>query len=158
MDQTLAWTREYVDRWYGQEVSLAEEGGVSERAAAVDWLLEGDAAQRGLIAWGMSRADAQEISGSQWMAPLLARMLDDGEYPAVSLIAQRTLMNLPGFEDVPVTGPDARARTLERWRSLPIEEGGPGARSYQNQSGESDTDAIDAAYARRDRRRVNVAE
>jgi hypothetical protein len=156
MDQTLAWTREYLDQWYGQQAPLPEGFVLSERSAAVDWLLEGDAAQRGLVAWAMSRPVAQQASGSQWMAPLLAQVLND-KYPAVSLIAQRTLMSLPGFEDVPVTLFDGPAQVLQRWTSLPVVVG-PGARAYQKPSGELDMEAIDAAYSRRNQRPVNVAE
>ncbi len=157
LDQTLAWTGEILERWYGQEASLPEEAGTSVRSAAVDWLLEGDAAQRGLIAWAMSKEEAQAASGSEWMAPLLGRVMNDPEYPAVSMIARKTLSSLPGFEDIAVTEPDAHARVLERWQSLPVQEE-PGIRGYQRQPGELDTEAIDAAYSRRDRRHVNVAE
>ena len=120
LDQTLAWTQRNLEEWYGQESFLPNASLSSERAAAADWLLEGDAAQRGLVAWAMSKPEAREVSGTRWMAPLLARLLSD-EYPAVSLIAQRTLNGLPEFEDVRVTGPDARARVLDRWQGLPAE-------------------------------------
>ena len=40
-------------------------------AAAVLWLLSGDAGQRPLIAWHMGWAPALEASGRDWLAPYL---------------------------------------------------------------------------------------
>jgi hypothetical protein len=157
LDQTLEWTRAILGDWYGQEAAWPEGHVVSERSAAVDWLLEGDAAQRGLIAWAMSRSEAHEASGSEWMPPLLARVWGDSEYPAVSAIAQRTLARLPGYEEVAFADGDLRARVLEHWASRPAGET-VGDNVYQPRPGELDTDAIDAAYARRDQREVRVSE
>lgn len=156
-DQTLAWAAEALARWYGQEPPSSGDGMASERAAAVDWLLEGDAAQRGLIAATLSRPEVQAASGSSWMAPLLARLLDEEEYPALALIGQRSIHGLPGYEDVAVTSEGARARVLARWEHLAVDDH-RGARVYQSPSGELDSVGIDAAYSRRNDRRVNVAE
>lgn len=156
-DRTIAWAADALARWYGQQPSLPDDHVFSERAAAVDWLLEGDAAQRGLIAANLSRREVQETSGSRWMAPLVARLLDDPDYPALRLIAQRTIRSLPGFEDVEVEGPRASSRVLQRWQSLGIDDD-RGVAVYRTPSGEMDIEAIDAAYSRRNQRRVNISE
>lgn len=157
LDETLEWTGRLLERWYGTTPSQPDGYIFSERAAAADWLLAGDAAQRGLIAATMARPEPQANSGTTWMAPLVAQLLDDTEYPALALIAQHTITSLPAFEDVDVTSPDARERVLERWRAL----GGDAARAtrvFQTPDGELDSEAISAAYDRRDRRHVNIAE
>lgn len=156
LDQSLAWAGEHLEDWYGQELSPEEKEALPRRSAAVDWLLEGDAAQRGLIASAMSRTVAHEISGFQWMPPLLARLLDD-EYAATAMIAEDTLRSLPGYEDLPYNDPDTKAKVLARWQATPI-EGGLAERVYRKPTGELDDAAVDAAYDRRNRRPVNVSE
>jgi hypothetical protein len=157
LDQTLEWTNEALAGWYGIEAGLPDDHVWSERAAAVDWLLEGDAAQRGLIAAAMSRREAQATSGTEWMAPLLAQLLSESDYPAVRLIAETTISELPEFEDVDTQGELARNRVLERWRSIesPSKRG---ARVYQTDDGQLDSQALSKAYRRRDQRVVGIAE
>lgn len=157
LDKTLEWTGRLLESWYDISANARDGYVYSERAAAADWLLSGDAAQRGLIAATMARAEPQANSGTTWMAPLVAQLLEDTEYPALALIAQHTITSLPAFEDVDVTSPDARAQVLERWRTL----GGDVARAarvFQTPDGELDSEAISAAYDKRDRRLVNIAE
>jgi hypothetical protein len=95
LDKTLAWTSEYLERWYGTSpVALNEE----ERTVATSllWLLRGDAGQRALAAWSMGWAPAQAASGTDWMAVPLAMLLND-PYDAVRFIAARSLRSLPDF-------------------------------------------------------------
>jgi hypothetical protein len=66
----------------------------------LQWLLSGDAGQRALLAWHMGWQPAQETSGTQWMAPHLAQLLED-PYDAVRYITQRSLRSLPGFDAFP---------------------------------------------------------
>jgi hypothetical protein len=65
-------------------------------AAAVLWLLKGDAGQRALAAWHMGWQPAQQASGSGWQAPLLAELLND-PYSAVRYMAHKALAKQPGF-------------------------------------------------------------
>jgi hypothetical protein len=95
LDKTLAWTSEYLERWYRTPpVPLNED----ERtvAASLLWLLRGDAGQRALAAWSMGWPPAQSASGTVWMAAPLAMLLND-PYDAVRFIASRSLQSLPGF-------------------------------------------------------------
>jgi hypothetical protein len=109
LDQTLEWTSQHLARWYEiAPPALSEDE--SNTAAAVLWLLRGDAGQRALMAWSMGWSDAHEASGDDWQAPFVAQLLED-PYDAVRLIAARTLRGLPGFRDVDV---DLAASPQER--------------------------------------------
>lgn len=96
LDQTLQWTDEWMSRWYGHPSHELSEGHQTI-AASVLWLLQGDAAQRALMAWSYGWDDARRTSGEQWLAPYLAQLLED-PYDAVRLIAHRSLRRLSGFE------------------------------------------------------------
>ena len=95
----MSWTGEALARWYGQ---APPELGSDERsiAASLVWLLRGDAGQRAIAAQAMGWNAAQAASGTDWMAPHLATLLDD-PYDAVRFIAERSLRTLPGFRDLP---------------------------------------------------------
>ena len=92
LDQTLAWTARHLEDWY--EIKSPTINRADERASAtVRGILEGDAGTRALMAWVL----AQAVSGTDWMEPYLAELLVD-PYPAVRIIAERSLRTLPGYE------------------------------------------------------------
>ena len=94
LDKTLAWTGEYLSQWYGQaKPSSLDEPDVS---SALLTALSGDAGQRAIIAEAMGWKPAQAASGTDWMLPHLAQLLDD-PYDAVRFIAGRSLHTLPEF-------------------------------------------------------------
>jgi len=95
LDRTLKWTADALQRWYGTAVPSVGSDDASTAASLV-WLLKGDAGQRAIVAQAMAWPPAQEASGTAWMAPHLARLLDD-PYDAVRLGAARSLRSLPGF-------------------------------------------------------------
>jgi hypothetical protein len=95
LDQTLAWTAQKLHDWYDQavpELSPADQ----TIAAAVKWLIKGDAGQRALIAWGMGWESAQKTAGRGWLYPYLIYSLSD-PYAAVRFDAWKSLQTLPGF-------------------------------------------------------------
>ena len=95
LDKTLAWTGEYLAQWYGQErAAIADEPDIS---SALLLALTGDAGQRAIAAQAMGWTPAQAASGTDWMLPHLAQLLDD-PYDAVRFIAGRTLRTLPEFQ------------------------------------------------------------
>lgn len=97
LDRTLVWTAERLSEWYGQApVAVPERGRVV--SPVVQALLAGDAGQRALAAWHLGWAPARAISGEDWQAPLLARLLED-PYSAVRHIAHQSLRQLPGYRD-----------------------------------------------------------
>lgn len=95
LDKTLAWTSDYLDRWYGTP-KPALDADEQTVAASLLWLLRGDAGQRAIAAWNMGWQPAQQASGTTWLPPYLGLLLDD-PYDAVRFIANRSLRSLPGF-------------------------------------------------------------
>lgn len=122
LEKTLGWTAKHLTEWHGQPpVNLTEEDG--SIAAAVQMALRGDAGQRALYAWHMGWEPAQQTSGSEWMAPYLAELLND-PYAVVRYIAGRSLRRLEGFEnlDFDYVGDSeirlqAQRSALEIWRA-----------------------------------------
>ena len=120
LDKTLRWTSEALERWYGHpRAALTTD---QERVSAMALMaLEGDAGQRVIAAEAFGWPPARQASGTGWMAPFLAQLLDDG-YDAVRFSAGRSLRRLPGFEQLTfdfVAGPQVRRRTqlqvMRRW-------------------------------------------
>jgi hypothetical protein len=96
LDQTLAWSSQYLNEWYGQPLVELDEDQRSI-AAAVLWTLKGDAAQRGILAWHLGWDEAREASGGAWTAAYLAQLLTDS-YSAIRQVAYRSIVDVPGFE------------------------------------------------------------
>jgi hypothetical protein len=97
LDKSLAWTQGFLAEWYGYEKhSMSTEQ--EKVSAAVVWMLKGDAAQRVITAWHVGWKPAQEVSGADWLAPFLSRLIDD-PYGVVRYVAGRSLSTLPKFED-----------------------------------------------------------
>lgn len=120
LDKTLGWTAEHLHEWYKQPKPEldAEQREISQ---AVLHLLKGDAAQRGLTAWGASWPPAVEASGRDWIAPYLALLLDD-PYSAVRSMAWQSLATFDEYREFEydfVAAPDERKAAalaaLERW-------------------------------------------
>jgi hypothetical protein len=164
IDQTLAWTASRLTEWYGQPAEAVPE----EHAlvsAIVRGLLTGDAGQRALAAWHLSWAPAREVAGSDWQAPLLARLLSD-PYSAVRYLAHDSLRRLPGYTNFGFNfvgpGPhqaDAAAEAARRWT------GAAAARNPEQRKalllrddGTSDLAAVEALLRRRDDRPMHLRE
>ena len=95
LDQTLAWTADALARRDGR-AAVAVPGDDGDVAASLLWLLKGDAGQRAIVADAFGRAEARAASGTDWMAPYLAQLLED-PYDAVRFAAARSLNTLPGM-------------------------------------------------------------
>jgi len=120
LNKTLAWTSEKLSEWYKQkqpELSSDDQ----TIAAAVQWIIKGDAGQRALIAWGMGWEPAQKTSGLDWLYPYLIYSMTD-PYAAVRFDAWKSLQTLPGFSnyrfnytaaDEPLS--NAASETYRKW-------------------------------------------
>lgn len=97
LDKSLGWSADHLQAWYGVDKPVMNEDEQTV-AASVLWALRGDPGVRALIASGMDWAPAREISGGDWMAPVLGILMDDS-YDAVRYIAARTLKDIDGFEE-----------------------------------------------------------
>ncbi|MGK0204371.1 MAG: formate-dependent nitrite reductase cytochrome c552 subunit [Planctomycetota bacterium] len=120
LDQTLLWTATKLSEWYEQEIPQMTRADQT-LAASVQMAMAGDAGQRALLAWSFGWPEAQAVSGTDWLAPYLAELLVD-PYPAVRIIAERSLRTLPSYETFRHrldTTPDLRQRAkadaLTKW-------------------------------------------
>ncbi|MBI4658275.1 MAG: hypothetical protein HY735_05395 [Verrucomicrobia bacterium] len=164
LDKSLGWTAQGLTEWYGQS---ARQFGEDETAvsAALTWLLQGDAAQRALVAWNMGWKPARETSGEFWLVPHLAQLLED-PYSAVRCIAYRSLRQFPGFERVQYdyVGPKdqlsaARKQVLDLWESKrkgKLDRTGPQVLIHAN--GDLDQQKIAQLLERRNHRPVELIE
>ena len=162
LDQTLAWTADWLNAWYGVRPPPLE---VEERAVAASilWILRGDAGLRAITAWHMGWEPAQQASGRDWMVPYLGELLGDG-YDAVRFVAADALRSLPGFENIEydfVAPTDARREAavdiLRAWRSSPTARP-QGARLLFAPDGSLDTAAMRRLFDARDRRPLFLRE
>ena len=120
LDETLGWTAEHLADWYDiASPSLSQEE--QEVASSVRWILKGDAGQRAIVGWHLGWGPAQEISGTNWMAPYLAELLTDS-YDVVRFIGYHSLKELPDFADFEYdfVAPEAyrqqsREQVLDSW-------------------------------------------
>lgn len=124
LDRSLGWTADFLKKWYGQprpELPMEDE----LLPHAVIGLLRGNAATRVLCAYSMGWPTAQNVSGTNWQAPLLAELLDD-PYAAVRFVAHRSLRSLPGYTNFlyDFVGPP-RERRAAREHALRLARGAP---------------------------------
>lgn len=90
LDKTLAWTGDWLHRWYSQTPGrdlTADQRTYSDRLVAA---LSGDAGERALAAWAMGWEQAIKASNTDWAEPILAQLMND-PYHAVRFLAHRSL-------------------------------------------------------------------
>jgi len=101
LNQTLTWTAQKLEAWYHEPMPPLSPDD-RNIAAAVQWIVKGDAGQRALIAWGMGWESAQKTAGHDWLYPYLIYSMND-PYAAVRFDAWKSLQTLPGFSDFTFT-------------------------------------------------------
>ena len=118
------------------------------------------------IAQAFGQPAAQRASGTDWMAPYVALLLNDS-YDAVRYIAARSLKTLPGYETFAFdfVGPlneraASQRRALGLWRDMRARAGArPGEpRLLFNADGSFIADRIDRLSNQRNNRRVFYRE
>jgi hypothetical protein len=122
VDKTLDWTATRLEEWY-QQKKPAMPAGATNVSRAVQLALSGNAGQRVLVAWHLGWNAALEASGTNWVAPVLAQLLDD-PYAAVRCVAERSLRSISKFVPAdydytvdPKSRPRVRERIWESWQS-----------------------------------------
>lgn len=164
LDKSLGWTAKQLHEWYGTAVpKLTDE---EERVAAgALWLLRGDAGQRAVAAWHTGWEPAQRVSGTDWMPPVLAPLLDDS-YAAVRFIVNQSARRLPGlsewkneFDGPPAQRKESRGRMSEWW----LKSGGrvtsrKGLESLFDREGKLRPEEVEKVWRRRDQHAVRVEE
>jgi hypothetical protein len=164
LDQTLQWTQQYLVKRYGMSPeTLSDEQQTT--SAALLWMLKGDAAQRAITAWHVGWQPAQEASGAEWMAPLVAWLLDD-PYGVVRYVAGRALRKLPGFSSFDydfLASPAQRqwsvSEAISRWRERsPDDAFRPHVRILINEDGTVQAAEIAELLRHRNDRPVAIKE
>jgi len=160
--ESLGWAADHLTAWYGQPpVALSPEQ--RELAAGVLWLLRGDAAQRGILAWNMGWEASRAASPGDWQTLFLALTLDD-PYPAVRSMAGEALRKFDAFRSFDYDYvPEARrqgeavARALRSAGTIaPPKDAG--LRALFDGTGRLDRERVDRLRAERDDRRVMISE
>ena len=161
LDQTLDWTQQQLAKRYGHE-SLPLSAEQRRTSAALLWLLKGHAAQRAIAAWHAGWQPARDTSGGGWLAPHLARLLDD-PYGVVRHIANESLKKQPGFAQFEfdfIAPKSERARLAKRaiaqWNDLP--GGATGDAVLIHPDRQLMETAIQALLKNRDDRPVTIKE
>ena len=164
MDKTVAWTADKLESMFDVTPPTAMSFAHRETAGSVMWTLTGDAGQRALMAWTLGWEDAREVSGSDWQAPYLAQLLDD-PYPAVRIVAYRSLIRLPQFSDFEydlmgsaADRADARRRALEIWNASKESRQGGNSTVLVAPDGSIQEDRFEELSAKRDDRFVSLEE
>jgi hypothetical protein len=122
LDRTLAWSARHLEAWYGIPAPDLTDPEHERTAEGALMLLRGHAAQRGLVAWHMGWEPARAASGEDWIAPLLAPLLED-PYAAVRQIARRSVGSLPGYAELGLDPmASAKERTRAKWQVWEIWE------------------------------------
>ncbi len=164
LDKTLAWTADHLTQWYGiEKPELTVDQ--SEVAAAVLWLLRGDAGQRALAAWSFGWQDAQQASGLDWIAPYLGQLLQD-PYDAVRYIAYRSLRRLPQYSEIQynfIGSPAHRSQMRDEVMKLWNASGGVAQRNGADQllldeNGQLDASRFNRLLKARDDRPISLVE
>jgi predicted CXXCH cytochrome family protein len=130
LDKSLGWTASKLNEWYGTPVPKMNPDQRQLPAAAV-WALSGDAGQRALLAWHMGWAPAKKISGTDWLFPYLAQLLND-PYATVRYLAGHSLTAMPEFRDFAfdyIAPENERVRATEeavmRWKKIERKQNRP---------------------------------
>ena len=162
LDQTLAWTASRLEEWYAipaPELSKEQH----EIASSVLSILKGDAGQRAIAGWHLGWAPAQEVSGTDWMAPYLAGLLTDS-YDVVRYIGYHSLKELPEFGDFEYdfVGPkESREQNsqqaLQSWGEMD-ERPTPAASLLINAQGGLNKDAFEKLRSQQSKSRILLIE
>ena len=163
LDQTLGWTGEHLSEWYGApQPELSEE--VRTVAAALLWVMKGDAGERALAAWNFGWQPAQEASGTSWMVPHLADLLND-PYEAVRSIAYDSLRRIPGYVDVEYDylgdqnqRVDMVVPVLQAWRSSTLARQRRDPQLLVDADGVLRVDVVRTLFDQRDQRTLFLRE
>ncbi len=164
LDQTLEWTANHLQQWYGiQPPELDADR--QQFAAGALWMLQGDAIQRGITAWHAGWEPAVETSqGNAWLPLILAHQLDD-DYSAVRYIAHRSLAKTldPGdldyhfMQQKPALAA-VKQQVIQRWTRRALPPHTPNERLLINSDGSPQWAEIQRLLSQQDKSPVRLDE
>jgi predicted CXXCH cytochrome family protein len=164
LDKSLAWTQNNLSAWY--DYSTYELSSEQENvSAALVWMLKGHAAQRVIVAWHAGWKPAQAVSGADWLAPFVARLLAD-PYGVVRYVAARSLKTLPHFDALeydflapPNKLPQSAEAAIQHWRrERAVPTSRTGAEVLMTRDGEVAEPLVKWLLEHRDNRPVSIKE
>lgn len=166
LDRTQHWAATKLREWYeieSDELPVRE----TEISAGAVWALQGDAAQRAVVAWHFGWAPANDASGGTWSVPLLAELLSD-PYSAVRYIAAVSLRSRAEFADLKYDfdGPGAhqtevRQSVLEAWnrsRGTQQRDVSEASRKLLKPDGSRDDETVKRLLSEQDQRPISIVE
>jgi len=163
VDQSLQWTAEHISKWYDQPLPELSEP-QKTTADSILHLLSGHAVQRALAAWSLGWKPAQEISGNDWQAPLLAHLLYD-PYFAVRMVAYRALRKLPDLKKLDYYFMDAQEKcvkagesVIQNWKPLVKKDTARLRRLLMNSTGRPDEPRVQDLLSKQDRSEIYIDE
>lgn len=166
LDKTLAWTADQLRAW-NPRTSATLDADPSTLAASVLWTLKGNAAQRAVVAWHFGWAPARATSGTHWMTPILAPLLNDS-YGVVRQIAWKTLRRTTGeplpaydFLDEPArraAGVQAMNEAWDRAARLPGRSPGPNLAVLISTNGQRMESVLNRLLREQDAQSISVQE
>lgn len=123
LDKSLGWVQDQLKRWPNGARVAGPELPRDERevSSAVLLLSRADARTRVVVAGAFANPDARRASGTDWVGPVLTRLMDDERYPAVRYLAHKGWGGGPyDYLGRPaVRGPQLRA-LRERFDAEPV--------------------------------------
>jgi hypothetical protein len=164
VDKSLAWSAEWLSRWYPREIPSLSDDTYLLSATVVD-LLEGHAMNRALAAAQLGWSDALTTAPGHWRAPFLIYALDD-KYAAVRLLAYQSLRKLPGFEDFEydyLAEDQTRGRQIAEARSRWSQIAGTNSSGFGREiplqpDGQPIPEVIECLLKRQDQTEMNILE
>lgn len=164
LDQTLAWAAENLSQWY-RHPRAELDADQQSLSVAVSLLLRGNRVQRALLSWLAGWKPALDVSGRDWLAPILAPLLDDPS-PVMRMVSSRSLeANDPRYAvEYDFIGPSekrqaASQRVVELWTELPLAQRQKlPRRVLVKPDGELDQEEIERLLSERDDRKLQVNE
>jgi hypothetical protein len=107
VDRSLAWTAQYLERWFGQARLPSSEP--AQASAMLTAAIAGNAAERAVAAYALGRPEALKAGRPGFGSAALALLLDD-PYSAVRLVAYRAaeLAKSPGLNQASIDALRAR--------------------------------------------------
>lgn len=160
LDRSLGWTARHLADWYSAAMPPLTSDQTS-LAGGVLWSMTGDANQRAMIAWHMGWKPARRASGTDWMTPVLAELMQD-PYAAVRYLAGHSIRgaNRSSDNDFDFIGsPEHRSAVTAAIRAKWAAKPRPAAsRLLIGPDGTSLTNEFQRLLQKRDRRVVKLSE